>query len=173
MLVALFRVAYRIGVLARIPSMVAKVRQARWKAQLRYMGEGSLVYRNVVIHSAQRVSIGARVAIAEFVHIWGGGEVSIGNDVLIASHVVITSQSHDLTSAFYRDTVVRQPVTIKDNVWIGSGAVVLPGVTIGGGAVIGAGCVVTKDVPDYALVVGVPGRVVRTLRSGGSRRGAL
>lgn len=54
-----------------------------------------------------------------------------------------------------------QPVTIGHDVWIGHGAVVLPGRTIGTGAVIGAGSVVTKDVPDYAIVVGNPARVLR------------
>ena len=56
-----------------------------------------------------------------------------------------------------------RPVTIEDNVWIGFGAVILPGVTIGRGAVVAARCVVDVDVPPYALVAGSPARVVRTL----------
>ena len=56
-------------------------------------------------------------------------------------------------------TVVQ--VTIGDDVWIGTRAIILPGVTIGNGVIIGAGAVVTKDVPDYAIVGGVPARVIR------------
>lgn len=169
MLVAIFRVVDRLCERLKIESVSAKIRQARWKARLGMMGTGTLIYRSVVVHSPHKVFIGNDVAIAEFVHIWGGGTVSIGDDVLIASHAVITSQTHSLETSLYRQTSVHQPVTIKNNVWIGSGAIVLPGVTIEEGAVIGAGCVVTKDVPEYGVVVGVPGRLVRTLERSSSR----
>jgi acetyltransferase-like isoleucine patch superfamily enzyme len=53
------------------------------------------------------------------------------------------------------------PVTLGHDVWIGHGAIVLPGITIGTGAAIGAGTIVTKDVPPFAIVVGNPGRVLR------------
>ena len=52
-------------------------------------------------------------------------------------------------------------VIIKNDVWIGANSVILPGITIGNGAIIGAGCVVTKDVPDYAIVVGVPAKIIK------------
>ncbi len=52
-------------------------------------------------------------------------------------------------------------VIIKNDVWIGANSVIMPGVTIGNGAIIGAGAVVTKDVPDYAIVVGVPAKIVK------------
>lgn len=55
------------------------------------------------------------------------------------------------------------PIVIKDGAHIGIGSIIMPGVTIGKGAVIGAGAVVTKDVPDYCVAVGVPARVVKTL----------
>lgn len=53
------------------------------------------------------------------------------------------------------------PITIEDNVWIGGGAILLPGVTIGKGSVVGAGSVVTRDVPQYCVAVGNPCRVIR------------
>jgi galactoside O-acetyltransferase len=59
--------------------------------------------------------------------------------------------------------MVHAPVEVDDDVWLGAGAVVLPGVHIGRGAVVGAGAVVTRDVPPFSIVAGVPARVVRML----------
>jgi maltose O-acetyltransferase len=93
-----------------------------------------------------------------------GGGVTIGNNVLIGPKVVIHSLNH-----VYRDAGVlirfqghvAKPVVIEDDVWIGAGAVILPGVRVGRGAVVGAGSVVTKDVPAFGVVVGNPARFVR------------
>jgi acetyltransferase-like isoleucine patch superfamily enzyme len=56
-----------------------------------------------------------------------------------------------------------EEIIIKKGAWIGAGASILPGVTVGKYAIVGAGAIVTKDVPDYAVVVGIPAKVVKTL----------
>ena len=114
------------------------------------------------------VSIREGCSIAEFVHIWGDGRVKIGEKVLVASHEFITSTAHDPEAKTFALTSVRKPVVIADNVWIGSGAVILPGVRLGTGCIVGAGAVVTVDVPANWIVVGVPARRVR-LRESPSR----
>jgi carbonic anhydrase/acetyltransferase-like protein (isoleucine patch superfamily) len=58
--------------------------------------------------------------------------------------------------------VVSAPIQVMNNVWIGDRVILLPGVTVGDGAVLGAGCIVTKDVPPFAVAIGNPGRVVRS-----------
>jgi maltose O-acetyltransferase len=146
-------------------SLIVANRQGYWRAKLGAFGVNCNIYPNVVIHSPKSVMIGNRVNIAEFVHIWGGGGVYIGNDVAIASHAVIASQTHDKYAELFRDSQQMMPVKIGENVWIGSGAVILPGVKIGEGSVIGAQAVVTRDVPPRSLVVGVPARVVERLQS--------
>lgn len=83
-------------------------------------------------------------------------EITIGSHVQIANNVVIVDHNHD----YKKNGFVCNPVYIRDNVWIGANAVVLPGVSIGKCAVIAAGCVVNKDVPEYAIVAGVPGKVI-------------
>lgn len=107
------------------------------------------------------IEIGDEVSVAAYVHIWGGGGVKIGDRVMIGSHTAITSITHDYTVERMYRTIVAHPIVIEDDVWIGTHAVILPGVTIGKGAVIGAGCIVTKNVPPRAIVTGVPGRTLK------------
>ena len=141
------------------------------RLRLGSLGAGAFVYPRAVIYSPRQVHIGRRVSINDFVHIRGAGGVAIGDDTLIAPHVVITSQSHDAAAfakgLLYRETSVAAAIRIGVNVWVGAGAVILPGVTIGDGAVIGAGAVVRRDVPSGAVVVGVPARPVHSARAAG------
>jgi acetyltransferase-like isoleucine patch superfamily enzyme len=138
-----------------------------WRRRLGSLGVGTKISKDVRIYCPKQVKLGSGVVLNDFVHVWGAGGVSIGAQSIVAAHVVITSQTHDLEAAsrntLYRDTSIMAPVTIGDNVWIGSNASILPGVTIGDGAVVGAGAVVTKDVPTRAVVAGVPARVLRLL----------
>lgn len=91
-------------------------------------------------------------------------DIRIGDDVMIAPGVTLTTTGHpihpDLRTDFRRFS---EPITIEDRVWIGSNAVVLPGVRIGYGSVIGAGSVVTRDVPPMSVAFGTPCRVVRPI----------
>lgn len=87
----------------------------------------------------------------------------IGDNVLIASHTIITSLTHDPNAEIYRETLIKKKVKIGNNVWIGAGAIILPGVTIGDGAIIGAGSVVTKDIPPNTIVAWVPAKFIRVL----------
>jgi len=89
-------------------------------------------------------------------------KVTIGDNVFIAPNVGIYTAGHPLT-AEQRNSGLEYayPITIGNNVWIGAGVHICPGVTIGDNAVIGAGSVVVKDIPPHALACGVPCRVVR------------
>ena len=88
----------------------------------------------------------------------------IGNDVLIAAHTVIVSSNHQFHNKSKRINSlpdVLMPVAINDDVWIGSNCSILGGVTIGKGAVIGAGSIVTRDIPEYAIAMGSPAKVIK------------
>jgi maltose O-acetyltransferase len=93
------------------------------------------------------------------------GEVHIGNCVMMGPQVVVWTTNHrfdrvDIPMVDQGNGQMR-PVVIGDDVWIGTRAIILPGVRIGQGAVVGAGAVVSKDVPSWAVVVGNPAKVVR------------
>ena len=93
-----------------------------------------------------------------------GAKVIIGNNVFIAPNVGIYTAGHPLdTERRNQGLEYAYPVTIGDNVWIGAGVNILPGVTVGSDSVIGAGAVVIRDIPDGVLVAGNPARIVRKI----------
>jgi acetyltransferase-like isoleucine patch superfamily enzyme len=108
-----------------------------------------------------RMTIGKNVIINKGATILSPGKVEIEDNVLIGPEVKIATVDHD----FYdRHNLLHfGKVTIKENAWIGIGAIICPGVTIGKNAVVAAGAVVTKDVPDNVVVGGNPARFIKEL----------
>lgn len=95
------------------------------------------------------------------------GPVEIGSNVNLAQGIVVTALNHNFTDCTKRideQGVSTAKVTIGNDVWIGANATVLPGVTIGNHCVVAAGAVVTKDVPPYSLVGGVPAKILKKLK---------
>lgn len=104
------------------------------------------------------VTIGDNVTVKCGNYLWDG--LVIEDDVFIGPNATFTNDKHPRSKVYPE----RFPTTrVKRGASIGAGAVILPGLTIGAGAMVGAGAVVTRDVPDRALVVGSPARVVRLL----------
>lgn len=138
-----------------------------WQATFGSFGMNSKAYPMAVAYARSTIHIGNNVTINDFVHIWGGGGVNIGDGTMIASGAKIISQTHDsnayLSGFEYRETNIAKPVVIGSNVWIGSNASILPGVTIGDNAIIAAGSVVTRNIPKNTIVAGVPARTLRTI----------
>ncbi|MET7323568.1 sugar O-acetyltransferase [Streptomyces sp. NPDC005549] len=91
-------------------------------------------------------------------------EIRVGHGVMIAPSVTLTTTGHPVHPSRRVDFGrFSEPIVIEDKVWIGSNAVVLPGVRIGYGSVIGAGSVVSRDIPPMSIAVGTPCRVARTI----------
>ena len=90
--------------------------------------------------------------------------VVIGDSVIIGPNTTIATVNHPLSPSKRRSHLaIAKPITIGNDVWIGAGCVILPGVSIGNNVVVGAGAVVTKDAPDNSVVVGVPARIIRRI----------
>ena len=119
-------------------------------------------------HGTPTINIGKHCSFGAFSHITCSNRIIIGDFCLTGKYVTITDNSHgetDLKSLAIppnkRTVVSKGPVNIGKNVWIGDKATILPNVTIGDGAVIAANSVVTKDVPPFSIVAGIPAKVIK------------
>lgn len=170
--------------------MISRVIAGRLRATLLRVrgvsiGAKTSIAQRVVVRHPRGVTLGSRVEVehdvylkltsatarlnaGDYTFIGRGAEVdveqsvTIGAHTLIAPNVFITDHTHNAARAQRLDEQGNRvaPVVIGDDVWIGTGAIVLAGVTIGDGAIVGAGAVVTSDVASYAIVAGIPARVI-------------
>jgi len=118
------------------------------------LGAGSKIHLWARFYEPRNIKIGQDTIIGDHAFIDGRDKVTIGDHVDIASQVLIYNSEHDINSEDFQG--ILSPVEIGDYVFIGPRAIILPGVRIGKGAVVGAGAVVTKDVPEFTIVGGVP-----------------
>lgn len=164
----------------------------RWYVRMlaplyQHRGRGSKIYGSVRMDTPpyRRFSLGRRSVVESYacinnavgdviigdhtrigLHCTIIGPVNIGNHVNLAQGIIVTALNHNFADGELRidqQGVSTQPVSIGDDVWIGTNAVILPGVTIGKHVVIAAGAVVTKDIPDNSLAMGVPATVRKSI----------
>lgn len=163
----------------------------KWKKRFAYFGEGATVAYPANIQGRESIEIGdgtvildhSRIAnyrtegiepqirigkncyICYYFTILNSSSVTIGDNVLFASHVLISSENHGMDPEselpYMSQPLESKLVSIGDGCWIGEKVCILPGVSIGKKSIIGAGSVVTKDVPDYSIAVGNPARVIK------------
>ena len=129
------------------------------------MGSKSSIHMGARIFDPAHISIGVGTLIGEKATLDGrrqlpnsNGGLTIGSHVDIASEVMIWTSQHDIQSSDMRP--IEDAVSIGDYVFIGPRAIILPGVHVGEGAVVAAGAVVTKDVEPFAIVAGVPAKII-------------
>lgn len=128
------------------------------------VGEGSVVRPPFHCDYGYQTRIGKRTFANWGLIALDVGAITIGDDVQIGPNVQLLTATHPLAGQPRRDKWEgSKPITIGDNVWLGGGVIVCPGVTIGANTVVGAGAVVTGDLPAGVLAVGNPARVIRSL----------
>lgn len=129
------------------------------------VSSGVLIDRGVLLRAyGGKILLGKNSALGPYTCLYGGGKLVIGRYVMVGPRVCIVAANHryDLTDIpMTEQGVISMGVTIEDDVWIGAGATILDGVVIGTGSVVGAGSVVTKPVPPYSVVVGVPAVIIK------------
>ncbi|HET6394984.1 MAG TPA: sugar O-acetyltransferase [Blastococcus sp.] len=131
------------------------------------IGEGTEIRPPLYVDYGAHLRIGARCFANFGLVALDVAPITIGDDVQIGPNVQLLTPTHPVEPEPRRQKwEAAQPIVIGDNVWLGGGAIVLPGVTIGANTVVGAGSVVTRDLPADVVAVGNPARVVRTLDSG-------
>jgi len=119
-----------------------------------------------VVGNRKNIKIGENVAINSGVFIQGHSCIDVGDDVVLSPRCMLLDsglQIEGICKAKPRKPHIRTSIKIGNNVWIGAGAIILPGVSVGDNCVVGAGSVVTKDVPPSAVMAGNPARIIRDL----------
>jgi acetyltransferase-like isoleucine patch superfamily enzyme len=134
----------------------------RLKKNLKYCGQNVSISYECMILAPGQLELGDNVTINAFTHIFAGGGVKIGSGTMISSNCSISSLTHPINDSCRQEkTCIKKAVTIGQNVWLGMGAIILPGVTIGDHSIVGAGAVVTKDVQPKTIVVGNPAKFLK------------
>ncbi|WP_176582876.1 sugar O-acetyltransferase [Streptomyces marincola] len=142
----------------------AATRRAALVALLGEVGEGTEVRPPLRVDYGTYISIGPRTFVNTGAVLLDVARITIGADVQIGPNVQLLTPTHPVEPGPRREKwEAAAPITIGDNVWLGGGVIVCPGVTIGENTVVGAGAVVVKDLPANVVAVGNPARVVRSV----------
>jgi len=168
------------------PSWIDRLRISRSKKKLGSCGQGVYFEKNVAFmrypklinigdqvvvkegakicpcNEQAEVSIGHRTTIGYQTYIFASKKITIGNDCLIAPFVYLVDSDHGIerSKPINQQANLIAPIVIEDDVWIATGAKILKGVTIHQGAVVAAGAIVKEDVPSYAIVGGMPAKII-------------
>lgn len=143
----------------------ALVRGMFYKLFFKEAGKNLLIQHDFLFRNLRHISVGNNVYIGHHTEILASEKgIKIGNNVMIAQHVILISFNHGYNKTGIPMNLQKQSterIEIKDDVWIGARAIILPGVTIQKGSIIGAGAVVTKSVKPYSIVGGVPAKFIK------------
>ncbi len=137
------------------------------------IGDGSIVMHGAILHvynfrglPNSGITIGKDSLIGEHTVIRGQGGVTIGDRVFTSPMTQLIAVNHvfdDVSKPFVKQGITAEGIVIEDDCWLGANAVITDGVTVGQGSIVAAGAVVTKDVPPYSVVGGVPAKVIRNV----------
>lgn len=134
-----------------------RLRHWYWRKLGLKIGRDSSIAMHCFV-TGNRITIGDNTVINRFAYLDGRVPLYIGNNVNISHYTLIQTLTHDPQNPDF--ICLEKPVAIMDHAWIGARAIIMPGVTVGEGSVVAAGAVVSKDVPPYTIVAGIPARKI-------------
>jgi acetyltransferase-like isoleucine patch superfamily enzyme len=143
-----------------------RLRYIFYKTYFKQVGKSVIFNSHIHFEGNAKIIIGNNCSFNRGCWISGGGGLILHDDVIIGPNVIIHSANHNYqlqNTPFRLQGHTLKLVEIHSNVWIGAGAIILPGVTINCNSIIGAGSVVTKDVPTGVIVGGIPAKVIKTI----------
>ena len=143
--------------------IIILIRTFFWKLLFKKFGNNSKIFGRVVIYSPENIEFGHNSTLNEGVLLNARTTIKIGNFVHISPYCTLNTGELEYQKIMSERTHKSRPIEIEDGVWIGSGAIINPGVKIGKNSVIGAGAVVTKDIPENSVAVGVPAEVIKKI----------
>lgn len=146
-----------------VNSFGCRVRLNLFKRLANKCGNGVNILSGVEVGLIENLSIGDNSALGLNCYLSCLDKVEIGARVLMGPEVMIFTSNHiwnPVSRSFVNQGDVRAPVKIGDDTWIGARSIILSGVNVGAGCTLAAGSVVTKDVPDYSIVAGIPAKVI-------------
>lgn len=155
----------KISITEKIYFTKLYIRALFYKALIKKMGSKVFIDKNFICSGSKNVELGSHTYINHDVEIDAQyANVKIGKDVMLGPYVYIGTKNYGYKD--YKNPMRKQKynsgtVEIEDDVWIGTKSIILPGTKIGRGVIIGAGAVVTNNVPPFAIVGGVPARVIK------------
>jgi len=146
------------------PDRDQESRRARLEELLRAVGADTVIRSPLYVDYGSHITFGSGCFANYGLVALDVAPITIGDDVQIGPNVQLLTPTHPVDPVPRREKwESAEPITIGDNVWLGGGAIVCPGVTIGKNTVVGAGAVVTKDLPANVVAVGNPARVIREI----------
>jgi acetyltransferase-like isoleucine patch superfamily enzyme len=152
-----------LGGLLPTVSLVLWLRRRYYRRVLAACGPNLVVRQLVLLRHTRNISLGRNVFLNRGVEVTAWGPITIGDDVLVGPGAILHSGDHetsDVTTPIRRQGMDAGRIVVGDDVWIGAHAVIVKDVELGAGCVVAAGAVVTEDVPPYAIVGGVPARII-------------
>ena len=141
---------------------IVEIRQHLGKLIQNEVDSSTTIYTPFSINYGKNLKLGKNIFINQNCQILDLGGVTIDDDVMVGPRVNLLSETHPIESES-RKALIGKPIHIKIGAWIGAGSTILPGVTVGEHAIVAAGAVVSKDVPDRTVVVGVPAKIIKSI----------
>ncbi len=136
-----------------------------YRMMFKACAKGLLIYPNVHITFSHNITSGQDVSMNVGVYIDAQGGIALGNGIMIGPQcsLITSGHGHKQTDVFMcKQPLEYGPIVIEDDVWIGAGATILPGVRIGRGSIVAAGAVVVSDIPPFSVCGGIPAKVLRS-----------